>query len=274
LHIKRDAIPGRALALGSTLTIATLVVLIPLAFVVATPAGMSAAEWRATLLAPRALAALGLTVGASLGAAGLNMLGGTFVAWVLVKHAFPGKTVLDALVDVPLAIPTAVTGIALATLYGTHGWLGAPLEAHGVRVAYTRTGILLALTFVGFPFAVRAVQPVLAALPADYDEAAALLGASRLATLARVTLPLLAPAVLTGFALAFARALGEYGSVIFISGNMPLRTEIAPLLIVTRLEGYDYRGAAAIATVLLLGSFLLLLAINVLQRRVAEQRAL
>jgi sulfate transport system permease protein len=270
--MSRDAIPGRSLALGSTLALVTIGVFVPLAVVAVTAAGTG---WPALLQAvasPRALAAFRLTFGASLAAACLDAVGGTYVAWILVRYAFPGRALVDALVDVPLALPTAVTGIALATLYGARGAVGSVLEQHGVHVAYTPLGVGLALAFVGFPFVVRTVQPVLAALPRDYDEAAASMGAGPLATLARVSLPLLAPAILAGFALALARALGEYGSVVFISGNLPLRTEIVPLLIVTRLEEYDYPGAAAIATVLLVASFVLLFAINTWQRRLTAAR--
>ena len=263
----KDAIPGRSLALGTTVAIVTIGVLIPLAVVAATASGMTGARLEQALLSPRALAAFRLTFGASFAAAILDVVAGTFVAWILVRYTFGGRSILDAVVDIPLALPTAVSGIALATLYGAHSWIGRLLEAHGLHVAYTPLGVCLALTFCGFPFVVRTVQPALAALPPDFEEAAASLGASRFATLARVTLPLLVPSMLAGFALALARALGEYGSVVFISGNMPLRTEIVPLLVVTRLEEYDYQGAAAIATVLLLASFALLLAINVLQRR-------
>ncbi|MFY9780811.1 MAG: sulfate ABC transporter permease subunit CysT [Candidatus Baltobacteraceae bacterium] len=269
----RDSIPGRSLALGTTVTLVTLLVLIPLAVVGLTAGGMSGERLSAALLSPRALAAFRLTFGASLAAAALDVVLGTYVAWILVHYRFAGRPLLDALVDIPLALPTAVTGIALATLYSAHGWAGRVLEAHGLHVAYTALGVGLALAFVGFPFVVRTVQPVLATLPVDLDEAAASLGADRSTTIVRVTLPLLVPSMLAGFALALARALGEYGSVIFISGNMPLRTEIVPLLIVTRLEEFDYQGAAAIATVLLLASFGLLLAINTLQRRLTVARS-
>jgi sulfate transport system permease protein len=270
--MSRDAIPGRGVALGTTVAVVTLGVLIPLAVIALTAAGTSPSQLAAELLTPRALAAFRLTFCASLLAAALDVVAGTYVAWILVRYRFPGRPVLDALVDVPLAIPTAVTGIALATLYGARGFAGAFLEAHGVQVAYAPLGVGLALTFVGFPFAVRTVQPVLATLPADLEEAAAALGAGRLATLARVTIPLLLPSMLAGFALALARALGEYGSVVFISGNMPLRTEIVPILIVARLEEFDFQGAAAVATVLLIASFVLLLAINALQRRLSAAR--
>ena len=268
----RDAIPGRALALGTTVAIVTLGILVPLAVVALTASGLSGARIAQILSSPRAVAAFELTFGASLAAALVDVVAGTFVAWILVRYRFAGRSALDAVIDIPLALPTAVTGIALATLYGAHGVLGSVLEAHGIRVAYTPLGIGLALAFVGFPFVVRTVQPVIAALPPELDEAAASLGASRSATLARISLPLLVPAILAGCALALARALGEYGSVVFISGNMPLRTEIAPLLIVTRLEEYDYQGAAVIATALLVASFALLVAINGLQRRLLARR--
>jgi sulfate transport system permease protein len=269
---RTDAVPGRAFALGTTVAILTLAVLIPLATIALTAAGMTGSRLEEALLSPRALAAFRLTFGASLSAAAVDLVAGSYVAWLIVRYDFGGCALLDAVVDVPLALPTAVTGIALATLYSTNGALGRMLEPHGIFVAYTQLGVWLALTFVGFPFVVRTVQPVLAALPSDLEEAAAVMGASRFATALRVVLPLLLPSMLAGFALALARALGEYGSVVFISGNMPMRTEIVPLLIVTRLEEYDYQGAAAIATVLLLVSFILLLGINALGRRFIAER--
>jgi sulfate transport system permease protein len=269
----RDAVPGRGIALGSTISVITLVVLIPLATVVFALRGITPEQLAQALLTPRALAAFRLTVVASLAAACVDLAIGVYLAWVLVRFRFPGRRVLDALIDVPLAIPTAVTGITLATLYGANGWVGRVLEAHGIHVAYTPLGIGLALTFVGLPFVVRTVEPVLAELPRELDEAAAALGASRAQIARRVTLPLVFPAMLTGFALSLARALGEYGSVVFISGNMPGRTEIAPLAIVTHLEEYDYQGAAAIATVLLVVSFALLFGINGLQRRLSVAKA-
>ncbi len=271
--MRHEAIPGRGLALGTTLTLLTLVVLVPLAAIVATLQGLTPERFLAVAGSPRTLAAYRLTFGAALCGSAIDLVAGTFVAWVLVRYRFPGRNVLDAVVDVPFALPTAVTGIALATLYGAHGWAGEALAQFGWRVAYTQLGVGLALTFVGFPFVVRTVQPVIASLPIEYAEAAASLGAGKGEAFRRVTLPLIFPAMLTGFALALARGLGEYGSVIFISGNMPGRTEIAPLLIVSHLESFDYQGAAAIATVLLLSSFLLLLAINALQRRIAVVRA-
>jgi sulfate transport system permease protein len=267
-----EAIPGRNLALGTTLTLLTLVVLVPLSAVVLTLQGLTLERFLAVAASPRTLASYRLTFGASLAGAGIDLFAGTFVAWVLVRYRFPGRRLLDAVVDIPFAIPTAVTGIALATLYGAHGWAGAALAQTGLKVAYTPLGVGLALTFVGFPFVVRTVQPVIAALPKELGEAAISLGADKGTVFRKVTLPLIFPAMLTGFALALARGLGEYGSVIFISGNMPGRTEIAPLLIVSHLEAFDYQGAAAIAIVLLLSSFLLLLAINALQRRIALTR--
>ena len=269
----RDAIPGRSIALGSTIAIVTLVVFIPLAAVVLAMQGISAETLARALFTQRALAAFRLTLLASLAAATIDLALGSYLAWVLVRYRFAGRRVLDALIDVPLAIPTAVTGISLATLYGANGWIGGFLEAHGIHVAYTPLGIGLALTFVGLPFVVRSVEPVLAELPRELDEAAATLGADRATILRRITLPLILPAMLTGFALSLGRALGEYGSVVFISGNMPGRTEIAPLAIVTHLEEYDYQGAAAIATALLVISFVLLAAINGLQRRLSVAKA-
>jgi sulfate transport system permease protein len=220
--------------------------------------------WK-VIASPRALAAYRLSFGASLLAAALNVAFGVLVAWVLARYRFPGRALVDALVDLPFALPTAVSGIALTAVYSRNGWLGRFLEPLGVKATFSPIGVVLALTFIGLPFVIRTVQPVLEDLDPELEEAAAVLGADRGQTFRLVILPALVPAALTGFALAFARALGEYGSVVFISGNMPLRTEIAPLLIMTRLEQYDYAGAAAIATVLLLASFLLLLCINRLQ---------
>jgi sulfate transport system permease protein len=214
---------------------------------------------------PRALASYRLTFGASLAAAAVNVLFGVVVAWVLVRYRFPGRSLADAIVDLPFALPTAVSGIALTAIYSSHGWLGGPLERAGIHAAFSPLGVFIALTFIGLPFVVRTVQPVLEELDHEVEEAAAVLGAGRLHTFRRVILPEILPAILTGFALAFARALGEYGSVVFISGNMPGRTEITPLLIMTRLEQYDYAGATALAVVLLGASFLLLFAINRLQ---------
>jgi sulfate transport system permease protein len=218
-----------------------------------------------TVTSPRAIASYKLTFGASAGAATINALFGFVVAWVLVRYSFPGRRVLDAMVDLPFAMPTAVAGIALTAVYSQNGWIGRHLEPLGLKVAFTPIGVMMALTFIGLPFVVRTVQPVLQDLEPELEEVAAALGASRWQTFRRVLLPAVLPALLTGFTLAFARALGEYGSVIFISGNLPFRTEITTLLIMTKLEQYDYAGATAIATVMLVVSFALLLGINGLQ---------
>jgi sulfate/thiosulfate transport system permease protein len=263
---RRSIIPGFGLTLGFTVLYLSLIVLIPLSatFVEASKIGWHE-FWRIVTTA-RALAAYELSFGASLIGAAINFVLGTLVAWVLVRYSFPGKRILDSLVDLPFALPTAVAGIALTTIYAPNGWFGRPLAALGIHVAFTRLGVVVALTFVGLPFVVRTVQPVLEDLDRELEEAAACLGAGRWQTFARVLYPAILPATLTGFALAFARGVGEYGSVIFIAGNMPMRTEIAPLLIVTKLEEYDYTGATAIAVVMLLLSFAFLLGINVLQR--------
>ena len=266
LPTRRSVLPGFGPTLGFTLVYLSLLVLIPLAGLFAKSASLSAAELLAAVGSPRALAAYRLSFGASFAAAAANALLGLVVAWVLVRYRFPGRGAVDALVDLPFALPTAVAGITLTTLLAKNGWIGRFLEPLGIAVAYTPLGIAVALTFVGLPFVVRTVQPVLQDLEPEIEEAAASLGASRWLTFRRVLLPTLWPALVTGFALAFARAVGEYGSVVFISGNMPGRTEIAPLLIVTKLEQYDYAGATAIATTLLVISFALLLAINALQR--------
>jgi sulfate/thiosulfate transport system permease protein len=251
--------------MGFTLVYLLLVVLVPLSTLFWKSAGLGPAGFWDAVTAPRVVASYKLTFAAALAAAALNGVFGLVVTWVLVRYRFPGRRVMDALVDLPFALPTAVAGITLTTLYAPNGWLGAPLERLGIRVAFTPLGITLALTFIGLPFVVRTLQPVLEGLDAEVEEAAASLGATRLQTLARVVLPALFPAWITGFALAFARALGEYGSVVFIAGNMPMKTEITPLLIVTKLEQYDYAGATAIAVVTLSASFALLLAINRLQ---------
>lgn len=263
---RRSIVPGFGLTLGLTLAYLSLIVLLPLAttFLRASTLGWHAL-WH-LVTTPRALASYELSFGASLVAAAINFAFGILVAWVLVRYRFPFKRLLDSLVDLPFALPTAVAGIALTSIYASTGWLGHPLANLGLRVAYTRLGVVVALTFIGLPFVVRTVQPVIEDLDAELEEAAASLGASRLQTFARVLLPAILPAALTGFALAFARAIGEYGSVIFIAGNMPMRTEITPLLIVTQLEQYDYAGATAIAVAMLVVSFAMLLAINVLQR--------
>jgi sulfate/thiosulfate transport system permease protein len=258
-------LPGFRLALGFTLVYTLLVVLVPLSTLFWKSASLGGAGFWAAVTAPRVVASYKLTFGASLAAAAVNGVFGLVVTWVLVRYRFPGRRLMDALVDLPFALPTAVAGIALTTLYAPNGWLGAPLEKLGVKAAFTPLGIVLALTFIGLPFVVRTLQPVLESLDPEVEEAAASLGASRLQTVSRVVLPALFPAWLTGVALAFARALGEYGSVVFIAGNMPMKTEITPLLIVTKLEQYDYGGATAIAVVTLVASFAILLGINRLQ---------
>ena len=262
---RRRVLPGFGLTMGITVLYLSLVVLIPLATLPATALTMSWEAFRATILDPRVVASYRLSLGASFVAAAINAVFGSLVAWMLARYSFPGRRIVDALIDLPFALPTAVAGIVLTTLYAPSGWLGAPLARHGIDVAFTRTGITVALVFIGMPFVVRTLQPVIEDLDPDVEEAATSLGARRAAVLWRVVLPNLLPAWLTGFALAFARAIGEYGSVVFISGNMPMRTEIAPLLIMTKLEQYDYAGATAIALIMLGLSFALLLAINGLQ---------
>jgi len=265
---RREAriLPGFGLTLGVTLAYLGLLVVIPLAALALKTTELTPLQFWQKVTEPRVLAAYRLTFGAAAVAAAINLAFGSLVAWVLVRYEFPGRRLVDGLVDLPFALPTAVAGIALTAIYSPNGWLGGPLAALGVQAAYSRLGVVIALTFVGLPFVVRTVQPVLQDLDSDMEEAAASLGAGRLRTFVRVILPVLLPSVITGFTLAFARAIGEYGSVIFISGNMPMRTEIAPLLIVTKLEQYDYAGATAIAVVMLLASFVLLLLINLLQR--------
>jgi sulfate/thiosulfate transport system permease protein len=262
----RSILPGFGLSLGFTLAYLGLIVLVPLSAAFLKTAGMSLHEFVADVASPRVIAAYRLSFGASLAAAFVNMVFGLIVAWVLVRYSFPGKRIVDALVDLPFALPTAVAGIALTSLYAPNGWVGRWLAPLGLRVAFTWTGVFVALTFIGLPFVVRTVQPVLQELEPEIEEASSTLGANRWQTITRILLPELAPSLLTGFALAFARALGEYGSVVFISGNMPMKTEIVPLLIITKLEQYDYRGATAIAVVMLVSSFILLLVINLLQK--------
>jgi sulfate/thiosulfate transport system permease protein len=269
---RRGALPGFAPALGFTLAYLSLIVLIPLA-ALATKAGQLGLTgiWTA-VTGPRALAAYKLSFGAAFIAALINVVFGLLVAWVLARYRFPGKGLVDALVDLPFALPTAVAGIALTSLYAPEGWLGKFFAARDIQIAFARPGVVIALVFVGLPFVVRTVEPVLVDLDPAVEEAAAVLGAGRLRTFWKVIFPVLFPPLLTGFALSFARAVGEYGSIVFISGNMPMKTEIVPLLIVTKLEQYDYRGATALATVMLLFSFILLLIINVLQARVRRVR--
>lgn len=263
---QRSILPGFGLGMGFTLTYLSLIVLIPLAALLWRTTTLSWEQFLTTITAPRVLAAYWLSFYAALIAAAINAVCGLLVAWVLVRYTFPGKRVIDALVDLPFALPTAVAGISLTSIFAKNGWFGQYLEAWGIPVAFTPLGIIVALTFIGLPFVVRTVQPVLEDLDAEVEEAAASLGATRWQTFTRVLLPTVAPALLTGFALAFARAIGEYGSVVFISGNMPMRTEITPLLIITKLEQYDYAGATAVAVVMLAASFILMLGINLLQR--------
>ena len=261
----RRVLPGFGLTMGFTLCFVSLLVLIPLSTVLLKSTTLSWSAFWGTVFSPRALASYRLSLGASLLGALLNAVFGLVVTWVLVRYRFPGTRLLNALVDLPFALPTAVAGITLTTLYATNGWIGWYLDLLGIKVAYAPLGIILALTFIGLPFVVRTLEPVLQSFDGILEEAAASLGASRWQTFWRVLFPELRPALLTGFALAFARGLGEYGSVIFIAGNMPLRTEITPLLIMIKLEQFDYAGATAIALVFLSLSFALLLAINVLQ---------
>jgi sulfate/thiosulfate transport system permease protein len=261
-----SVLPGFGLALGVTLFWLSALVLIPLVALIARPWELGWDGFWAVATSPRVVASLRLSFGAAFIGALINLVFGAIVAWVLVRYQFPGKKLLDALVDLPFALPTAVAGIALTTLYAPNGWLGAPLEALGLKVAYTPLGVVVALTFIGLPFVVRTVQPVLEDLDSETEEAAATLGATRLLTLTQVIFPQIAPALATGFTLAFARAVGEYGSVVFIAGNLPMKSEIAPLLIIIKLEEYDYAGAAAIGVVMLATSFVLLLFINIAHR--------
>ena len=263
---RRSVIPGFGLALGFTLFYLGLIVLVPLSASFLKTAGLSWSAFWETVTAPRVVASYRLSLGASLIGASINAFFGLLVAWVLVRYRFPGRRFVDALVDLPFALPTAVAGIALTSIYSANGWIGRHLAELGIKVAYTPLGVVVALTFIGLPFVVRTVQPVLEDLDMELEEAAACLGASRWQTFRRVLFPALFPALLTGFALAFARAVGEYGSVIFIAGNMPMISEITPLLIITKLEQYDTAGATALASVMLAASFLLLLFINALQR--------
>ncbi|MGZ8996693.1 MAG: sulfate ABC transporter permease subunit CysT [Rhodospirillales bacterium] len=261
-----SVLPGFGPALGFALAYLSLIVLIPLAALVLRPAELGLAGFVAAVTEPRVLAALRLSFGASLLAAAVNAVFGLIVAWVLVRYQFPGKRLVDALVDLPFALPTAVAGVALTALYAPNGLIGSLLDPLGVKVAFTPLGVVVALVFIGLPFVVRTVQPVLQDLEREVEEAAASLGASRLQTIARVILPAILPALLTGYALALARAVGEYGSVIFIAGNMPMVSEIAPLLIVIKLEQYDYAGAAAVGVAMLIIAFVMLLVLNLLQR--------
>ena len=271
--MKRSVLPGFKLTLGYTVVYLTLIVLIPLLTLPLRAASVPWEQFVATITDPRVVASYRLSVGASFVAACVNALFGLVVAWVLVRYSFPGKRFVDSLVDLPFALPTAVAGITLTTLCAPNGLIGSLVEPYGVKLAFTRVGVTIALIFIGLPFVVRTLQPVIEDLDVEIEEAATSLGATRAQVLSRVILPYLYPAWLTGFALAFARAVGEYGSVVFISGNMPMQTEISPLLIITKLEQFDYPGATAIAVVMLSISFAMLLLINALQgwttRRVA-----
>jgi len=263
---QKSILPGFGLALGFTILYLSLIVLIPLSAIFLKTFTLSWPQFWHIVTSPRALASYRLSFGASAIAASINLVFGLLVAWVLVRYTFPGRRLLDSLVDLPFALPTAVAGIALTSIYSQNGWIGHYLDAIGIKGAYSPLGVVIALTFTGLPFVVRTVQPVLEDLDKEMEEAAASLGAGRWQTVVKVLLPAILPAALTGFTMAFARAVGEYGSVVFISGNMPMRTEITPLLIITKLEQYDYAGATAIAVVMLVASFVLLLAINLLQR--------
>ncbi len=262
---QHSVLPGFGLTLGWTLTYLSLIVLIPLAGLFLRTTSMTWGDFVATVTSPRVMASYRLTFGASFLAATINSVFGLLLAWTLVRYSFPGKRFVDAIVDLPFALPTAVSGIALTTLYAPNGWLGQWLEPLGIQAAFSPLGVLIALTFIGLPFVVRTLQPALEELEAEAEEAAASLGANRLQTFYYVILPAVLPALITGFALSFARALGEYGSVVFISGNKPMVTEITSLLIITKLEQYDYAGATALAVVMLVASFFILLTINAMQ---------
>ena len=263
---RRSVVPGFGLTMGYTVVYLSLIALIPLSTIVLKTSTMEWDRFWQVVLSPRVLAAYRLSIGASLAGATINSFFGVIVAWALVRYRFPLRGLVDALVDLPFALPTSVAGITLTALYAENGWIGRLLVPLGIKVAFTPLGVVVALTFIGLPFVVRTVQPVLQDLEAELEEAAATLGATRIQTFRRVIAPVLMPAMLTGFALAFARALGEYGSVVFISGNMPMRTEVVPLLIATELEQFDYQSATAIALVILVLSFTILFLINLLQR--------
>jgi sulfate/thiosulfate transport system permease protein len=262
---QKRVLPGFGLSMGYTVFYLSLIVLVPLAMLFFKTSQLSFAEFWATVTAPRTLAAYRLSFGTAFVASLINAFFGPLVAWVLVRYSFPGKDIVDALVDLPFALPTAVAGIALTSVYAPNGWLGHFFAGLGIKTAFSPLGIVIALTFIGLPFVVRTIQPVLEELDPAMEEAAASLGANRRQVVLRVILPTLLPSLITGFTMAFARCVGEYGSVVFISGNMPMKTEIAPLLIMTKLEQYDYSGATAIALVMLVASFVLFLSINALQ---------
>jgi sulfate transport system permease protein len=261
----RSRLPGAGLALGLSMAYLSLLVLVPLATLLARSAQQGWPEFWRAVASPRALAAYDVTFSTAFAAAAINAVFGAVAAWILVRYRFPGRSILDAMVDLPFALPTAVAGIALTAVYSTNGWIGHYTELLGVKVAYTRLGIIVALVFIGLPFVVRTMQPVMQDLEGELEEAAASLGATRGQTLRRVIGPAILPSLLTGFTLAFARGIGEYGSIVFISGNLPMKTEVSTLLIMTKLEQYDYGGATAIGAVMLGLSFVLLLTINLLQ---------
>lgn len=263
---KQSVLPGFSLTLGYTVFYLSLIVLIPLSALVFETSSMTWERFVETVTSSRVMASYRVTFGAAFLASLINALFGSLTAWVLVRYDFPGKRIMDALVDLPFALPTAVVGITLATVYSANGWMGSFLEPLGIKVAYTPAGIVLAMTVIGMPFVIRTLQPVIEEFERETEESAACLGASRLQTFRYVLFPILLPSILTGFALAFARAVGEYGSIIFIAGNMPMISEISSLLIVTKLEQFDYSGATAIALIMLIASFVLLLIINLLQR--------
>jgi len=268
----RHVLPGFRLSLGFTIFYLSSIVLIPLLALLIRPISLGFDGFWAAISTPRVLASLRLSFGMAFAAAVIDSVFGFIVAWVLVRYRFPGTKILDAIIDLPFALPTAVAGIALSALYAPNGWIGAPLAEYGIRIAYTPWGVLVAMTFIGLPFTVRTLEPVMSELGLDVEEAAATLGATRLQTIGRVVLPMLLPSLLTGAAMAFARGVGEYGSIIFIAGNIPAVSEIAPLLIVTKLEEFDYAGAAAIGVVMLAASFVMLLALNGLQSWAAKRR--
>lgn len=262
----KSVLPGFGLTFGYTVFYLSLIVLIPLSALIFRTAGMTGAEFIGTVTSPRVMASYRVTFGSASIAASVNAVFGTLLAWVLVRYRFPGRRIIDALVDLPFALPTAVVGIALATVYSANGWIGSLLEPWGLKVAYTPAGIVVAMIIISLPFVVRTLQPVIEDIETETEEAAVCLGANRWQTFCHVLLPSLFPSILTGFALAFARSVGEYGSVIFIAGNMPMVSEITSLLIITKLEQFNYSGATAIASVMLAASFVLLLTINLLQR--------
>jgi len=268
----RHVLPGFSLSLGFTLLYLTGIVLVPLLALVIRPIELGWGGFWAAISTPRVLASLRLSFGMALFAALIDSVFGFIIAWVLVRYRFPGRGVLDAIIDLPFALPTAVAGIALSTLYAPNGWIGSLLVPYGIRIAYTPWGVLVAMVFIGLPFIVRTVEPVLSEIGQEVEEAAATLGATRLQTIFRVVVPMLTPTLLTGAAMAFARGVGEYGSIIFIAGNIPAVSEIAPLLIVTKLEQFDYAGAAAIGVVMLAASFVMLFALNGLQGWAAKRR--